>query len=374
MYRAAVSFCDPKKLVKNFLSTYDLSSFNKIYVVGWGKASGNLAAGVEEFLETNIEEGLVLSNEDLDGRIKIRKVPHPLPDDRTIMLTDRVEDIVKKVEPIDLLICLVSGGGSAMLCDPRIPLEELNEAVTRLMVSGATIQELNAFRRSVSRVKGGRLGAKCRGQILNLIISDVIDGGPWDIASGPTVEDWSGMNGADIAEKYRLPENIIERLDDTRPVFESDSYILADNTMAMKAAFSEGKRLGLDVGAREQSYTGDVEETAMMLLAEAQDHDYYIAGGESTVVVVGAGTGGRNQHLCLSLHDEQCDCFSAGTDGIDGNSDAAGAFLDEGSRAPDWKKFYGSYDSASFFKRSNSQLITGPTGTNVCDLTIIRSK
>jgi glycerate-2-kinase len=372
MFQAALKACDPEALVKNFLMSYDFTRFKNVFVVGWGKASGGMARVLEEELVTNIEKALVLSIKDREGSIPVRAVPHPLPNERTIELTKEVEGIVQAVGPNDLLICLVSGGGSAMLCDPVIPLDALKQTVINLMMVGADIRELNAFRRSVSNVKGGRLGEMCRGHILNLMISDVIGGGLWDIASGPTVEDKSKLSGIEIAEKYGLPEKVLRLIDDDRPSVENESYILAENATAVKAAFEHGKSLGLDVFARKEPYTGKVKDIGRLLFEEARSREFYVAGGETTVTLMGPGIGGRNQHLCLSLHDEPCDCFSAGTDGIDGISDAAGAFLDEGSRSPDWKKYYERYDSASFFAKSNSQFKTGPTGTNVCDITILR--
>jgi glycerate-2-kinase len=126
------------------------------------------------------------------------------------------------------------------------------------------------------------------------------------------------------------------------------------------------------MGIRKNPYIGEAEAVGMMLLEEVGEHEYYLAGGESTVTVRGEGTGGRSQHLCLSLHDEPCDCFSAGTDGLDGSSDAAGAFLDADSRGDDWRDYFEAADSATFFARSRSQLITGATGTNVCDITILK--
>lgn len=372
MFSAAVEACEPKKLVEGFLKNYDISAFDKIYVVGWGKASAGMALGAESVLGRGIHKGMVLSGEDREGQIRIRSVPHPFPTEGTIELTGRVKAIVEAVNEDDLLISLVSGGGSAMLCDPTLTLGDLNDSISELMNAGAEIAEINAFRRSVSNVKGGRLGSNCRGHILNLVISDVIEGGLWDVASGPTVADESNIAGYDVGKRYGLSENVLASVLDFRPYIEAESYILADNSTAVQAAFECGRTLGLEVFARGESYTGPAQDVGLMLASEAAGREIYISGGESTVNIKGNGTGGRSQHLCLSLHDESVDCFSSGTDGIDGSSNAAGAFMDEGSRAEDWKRFYDSFDSASFFKRSNSQLITGPTGTNVCDLTILR--
>jgi glycerate-2-kinase len=373
IFKNVLEACNPLRLTNDFIKDSDFSHYNNIYVVGWGKASALMAVGLEITMGKKITDSLVLSIEDRDGYIKIRKVPHPLPDESTLAFTKELEGIVKKLDRKDLLICLVSGGGSAMLCDPTVPLDQYNSYMHTLMNAGAEIRELNAFRRSISNVKGGKLGAMCKGQILNLLINDVIEGGLWDIASGPTVEDKSGIAGIEVAKKYGLPISVLNDLDDDRPRLYADSYVLADNRKAVETAHQAGRALGIRTYPRSRSYTGPAGIAAKKLLKEAQGHDFYIAGGESTVEVKGDGLGGRNQHLCLTLHDDPCDCVSAGTDGIDGNSDAAGAFMDEGSRAPDWKDFYGRYDSASFFKRSNSQLITGLTGTNVCDITIIRS-
>jgi glycerate-2-kinase len=332
-----------------------------------------MALGAEAVLGDRVTEGLVLGLEDRSGRIEVRSVPHPYADSKTVELTEQVEELVGKVGEDDVLVCLVSGGGSAMLCDPVVPVHDLNTSIKKMMEAGADIGELNAFRRSVSNVKGGRLGEMCDGHIINLIISDVIGNSLYDIASGPTVEDTSGLSGRTVAEKYGFGEAVLEALDDTRPSLKSESHILADNGTAVRAAAEHGASLGLDIAVREEPYTGEAADVALQLFSEAPEKSYYLAGGESTVRVTNPeGIGGRSQHLCLALHDQPCYCFSAGTDGVDGNSTAAGAFLDEDSRAPDWKDFFDRLDSASFFARSNSQLKTGPTGTNVCDITIIR--
>jgi glycerate-2-kinase len=373
MYRAALEACEPYRLVKGYLDRHDLEGYGGVYVTGWGKCSARMALGAEAVLGDRVTEGLVLGLEDRSGRIDVRSVPHPYADSRTVELTENVEELVGKVGEDDVLVCLVSGGGSAMLCDPVVPVHNLNASIKTMMEAGADIGELNAFRRSVSNVKGGRLGGLCKGHILNLIISDVIGNSLFDIASGPTVEDTSGLSGRTVAEKYGLNEEILDALDDTRPSIENESHILADNSTAVRAAAEHGASLGLDIEVRNKPYTGEASDVAMQLLSEAPEGAYYIAGGEATVKVTNPdGVGGRSQHLCLSLHDHPCYCFSAGTDGVDGNSTAAGAYLDENSRASDWKDFLERFDSASFFARSNSQLKTGPTGTNVCDITIIK--
>jgi len=372
VFRAALHACEPDRLAAEFARGYDFDRFEAVYVIGWGKAAARMAVGIERVPGLDIAGSLVLSTENRDGRINVRAASHPFAEQRNVVLTHEIQDLVLNVREDDLLVCLCSGGGSAMLCDPVVPLDEYNDAVRRMMRAGADIRELNAFRRAADRVKGGRLGAMCKGDILNLVVSDVIDGGLWDVASGPTVTDESGLDGAGIAGKYGLSETLRTRLLKKRPVFDAESHILADNRTAVLAALGKADALGLDISIRDRPYTGEAAAVGELLLEEAGEHEYYLAGGEATVTVSGDGVGGRNQHLCLGLHEASCDCFSAGTDGMDGTSKAAGAFLDDRSRADDWKDFYDNADSATFFARSNSQLITGATGTNVCDITILK--
>ena len=304
VFGAALHACEPDRLVAEFGRGYDFGSYDKIFVVGWGKAAGQMVVGIERVPGLDVAGSLVLSTEDRDGRVNVRAASHPFSVERNVVLTHELESIVLQAGEDDLLVCLCSGGGSSMLCDPVLPLDDYNNANRKLMNAGADILELNAFRRSVSRVKGGKLGAMCKGSILNLAISDVVVGGLWDIASGPTVTDKSRITGHSVASRYGLSDEIMDRINDERIDVESESHLLADNGTAVAAAFGKAEELGLDIGFRKNPYIGEAEAVGRMLLEEAGEHEYYLAGGESTVTVKGEGTGGRSQHLCLSLHDE----------------------------------------------------------------------
>jgi len=387
----------------------------RVFVIGAGKASGKMAEGIESILLERIQAGYVnvlSGTENFFNLHKIRVLPagHPIPDVRTLEGTRKIVELVRKLDKSDVVITLISGGGSALmeLPMPGITLEDLNRATKLLLECGARIQEINAVRKHISQVKGGRLARLCRpATVISLIISDVI-GDPLDtIASGPTAPDTTTFQDAwDVLEKYdlleKMPESIVKtikkgirgEIEDTPkpgdPLFEHvHNFIVANNEKALNAAAQQAKDLDLNALVLGSFIEGEARHVGQTLAGIAQGIKHQnvpisppavvLAGGETTVRVMGPGKGGRNQEVVLGsvekIFGESGLCIaSVGTDGIDGITDAAGAIADGKtlSRALNLglkpSTFLNKNDSYSFFLALNDLIFTGPTLTNVMDV------
>jgi len=386
----------------------DYSDFENIYLVGFGKAAIGMAQAVCDV--TNITKGVVITNVP-NNNIKNENVTtivggHPIPNQQSVDGTEQVMELVKGCNDKDLLIVLISGGGSALLCMPRVPLNDLQQTTDLLLKSGANINEINTIRKHLSFVKGGQLAASASCKVVSLIISDIIDD-PMDfIASGPTYPDSTTfINAQDILKKYglwkKLPatvkSTIVDGIDAKIPetpkkgnsVFDNvHNIIIANNEIACKAAENKARDLGYDqTMILTTSLTGEAREVGRYLIDKAQNYYaeaeniVFISGGETTVTIKGDGKGGRNQEMVLAgaemLIDENIVFASFATDGIDGKSDAAGAVADGFTLTKaceqrlDFDQFLQNNDSYGFFKHLDDLLMTGPTGTNVMDIQVI---
>ena len=380
----------------------DISAFEEIYVVGFGKASIGMALAIEEILP--VKEGAVISTScsHPDGRkpstIKVFKGSHPLPSEDNIKATEELLRIVNKAGKNDLLIVLISGGGSSLLCKPRISLESMREVTDRLIKAGCTIDELNTVRKHLSYVKGGQLAKMSRAEILSLIISDVMGNPVEFIASGPTAPDSTTyMDAKNVLMKYGLWGKIEEvdeiinkgvkgKIEETpEEINNSTNIIIADNVMACEKAKEIAHRKGYYSEVVSTSICGEAREIGRDIASYAKLSPRmkaaFIFGGETTVNVKGKGKGGRNQELVLGaireIEGERIVIVSCGTDGIDGNSDAAGAIGDGTSMertkkmGMDADEYLMNNDSYNFFKKLGDLIITGETGTNVMDIQVV---
>lgn len=426
IFRAALEAADPRTAIRRHLrregsrllagdAVYNLSA-GQIYVVGAGKASGAMAAAVEELLGDRVASGIVMVK---DGhgvptkRIQIWEASHPVPDERGVHGTAAILDLLARVTSADLVIVLISGGGSALLPAPveGVSLAEKQEVTRQLLASGATIQEINAIRKHCSRVKGGLLArAASPARSLTLILSDVI-GDPLDaIASGPTVPDPTTYHEAlAILDRYQLRDHVpaaIRRhleagargkVPETPkahdPCFAKARYlVIGNNLQSLLAAKERAEGLGFHTLLLTSSLRGESREVAQALAAillEIRRTGYPLAppaclllGGETTVTVRGGGKGGRNQELVLAgaiaiAGAEDLVVFSAGTDGTDGPTDAAGAMADGETCARaaaaglDPRRALEANDSYHFFQALGDLIKTGPTFTNVMDVTLL---
>lgn len=377
-------------------------------VLGAGKASAAMARAVEECW-TGPLEGLVVTRYGHGvpcERIEGVEAAHPLPDAAGLAAAGRILTLARSLGEEDLALVLLSGGGSALLTlpAPGVDLETLRTVTDRLLRSGASIHQINAVRKHLSGILGGRLAAACYpAQSATLAISDVPGNAPSVIASGPTVADPSTLEDArKVAERYALgmPENLWDALEETpKPgdsIFEATEFrLVATSQIALEAAAEEARRQGVEPWILGDDVQGEARQVAREQAAlvhriragrgPVSPPSVLLSGGETTVTVTGSGRGGRNTEFLLGLLValgpeglEGVSALAADTDGIDGTQDNAGGVLhpDTWSRARskglDPHRFLEDNDSYGFFARLGDLLVTGPTRTNVMDFRAIR--
>lgn len=392
-----------------------LEEVERVWIVGAGKAAAPMARAAEEILQDRLSGGRIVVKDGhlcpLD-RIELFEAGHPVPDERGVEATRKILELVDRAGPRDLVLCLLSGGGSALLVDPVEGVTlEAKQAVTReLLACGAHIGEVNTVRKHLSRVKGGWLARRARpAAVAALILSDVV-GDPLDaIASGPTAPDPTTFADSQaILDRYGLARKppasvlgVLERgakgeIPETPkpgdPVFSGVvNEIVANNLGAVSASARKARELGykpLILSTRVEGETREVARVHGAVYREARASGHPIgppacilSGGETTVTLKGTGKGGRNQEFALAvavdIQGESGLCFlSAGTDGTDGPTDAAGAFCDGGTVARarslgmEAAEYLDRNASYTFFEKLGDLLKTGPTNTNVMDLRI----
>jgi len=432
IFNAALAAVAPYQAVLNAVSIqnnrlqfasmmYELDSFTSIIVVGAGKAAARMALAIESLLGDKITAGLIVvkyGHTTPLSLIEQVEAAHPVPNEAGITGTQGILQMVQAADDKTLVICLLSGGASALLVCPvqGITLQDEQETTRLLLNSGASINELNAVRKHISMVKGGRFAqAAYPAQLLALIISDVIDDTIDVIASGPTAADSSTFTDAlAVIAKYslqeKIPLNVIDYLQNGSAnkfpetvkagdpgLSKTHNVIVASIHQALTAASEKAVRLGYGVRIISESLQGEARNAAHLLAQAAREELVVmkdgelcclLCGGETTVIVRGNGRGGRNQELALAFALEvegwsDVTLLSAGTDGGDGPTDAAGAIVDgkTASRARslglDPLMYLNRNDSYTFFQKlgaasdAQSHLKTGPTGTNVMDMQII---
>ena len=427
VFRAGLEAADPVAAVLRFLRVkqgrllagrrrYPLDAFDNVWVVGAGKAGAAMAQAVERVLGARIRGGLVNVK---DGhlarlrRIELNECGHPVPDGRGVRGAERIADIVRGAGKRDLIVCVISGGASALLPMPAAPvtLEEKRATTSLLLACGANIHEINAVRKHISRIKGGQLARLAYpAQVLALLVSDVVGDDLDVIGSGPTAPDASTFAGAQaILDKYglreRIPAAVRERIErgvrgeiaetpkPGDPAFErTTNLIVGSNRLAVDAAARKARELGLRPVVLSTVIEGEAREVARMHAAIAREVRAtgrplkpplcLISGGETTVTLRGNGLGGRNQEFVLAAAidlagSNEVVVLSGGTDGTDGPTDAAGAIADgatlerAGRLGLDARQFLAENDSYRFFDALGDLLKTGPTGTNVMDLRLV---
>jgi hydroxypyruvate reductase len=389
---------------------YRLEKFANIYVAGAGKASVPMARAVEKLLGRRIRGGIVNSNRAANlRRIQVNLAGHPVPDRNGESGAEQIAKLASQADLHDLLIVLISGGASALLPLPAPPvtLDEKQRTTRLLLECGADIHEINCIRKHISAIKGGQLARLAYpATVLTLILSDVIGDDLDVIGSGPTVPDRSTFADARaVFEKYgiwkRVPAGVLERLTSDAPetpkpgdrIFERvENLIVGSNRLAVDAAQRQAKALGFRTLVLSTSLQGEGREIARVHAAIAREiraggrplrtPACVISGGETTVTIRGSGLGGRNQEFALAAAIDiagldQVLILSAGTDGADGPTDAAGAIADgttiaraqvQGLNAAE---YLANNDSYRFFDSLGDLIKTGPTGTNVADVQLI---
>lgn len=407
---AALVAADPTNAVGQALrNRADLDQYRRIFVVGAGKASGTMALAAEQYLGHRISGGCVNVKDGDRTRtrnIELRKCGHPVPDERGLAGAKRISEICSQAADGDLVLCLISGGASALMPAPApsITLAEKQETTRLLLACGASIHEINTIRKHISAVKGGqlaRLAAPAR--VLSLILSDVVGDDLATIASGLTAPDTTTFADAmAIMEKYdlrtRMPRRVSERLETGGqetpkpgdPIFDYvENIVIGSNQKSLEAAAKAAKELHYHPLILSSFIEGETRDVARMHAAIARQVRAYgqpaaspaclISGGETTVTIRGEGKGGRNQEFVLAAAIDIAGTgnmvvLSAGTDGTDGPTDAAGAIADGDSVARSTRsaaEALESNDSYVFFEELGDLIITGATGTNVMDLHLV---
>ena len=405
-YNAVKSKFDGKSII--FQSeTIDISDFRDIYLIGFGKASVGMAQAVCDSID--VKNGSVVTN-DPDNKVKCSCVStfvgsHPIPDQKSIKGTEKILENAGKCDENDLLIVLISGGGSALLSKPRVSLNDLQKSTDLLLKSGANINEINTIRKHLSFVKGGQLAASAKCTVISFIVSDIIGDPIGFISSGPTYPDSTTYTDAqNILKKYelwmKLPSSVREIIEDGAngkipetpkkddPVFGNVfNFIVANNEIACRAAKDKAEELEYKTMLLTTKLDGEAKEIGKYLAEKATSYltdakkMVFISGGETTVTIKGSGRGGRNQEMVLGgvevLSDKDVVFSSFATDGIDGMCDAAGAIADAYTlmrarkKDLDPNRFLDENNSYEFFKILGDLFNTGPTGTNVMDIQIL---
>jgi hydroxypyruvate reductase len=435
IYRDAVREVDPAALIQSRVKkdgrtlwirspdtniSEDLSRYKQVIVLGVGKASARMASAIENILGDELSEGFVITK--YGHGLKLRKIKgmeagHPVPDENSLEGARILAQMAAAADENTLIINLISGGGSSLFCLPAegISLEDKRQTTKALLASGADIDEMNCIRKHISQVKGGglaRIASPAR--LINLILSDVIGDRIDTIASGITAPDTTTFQDAlSIVRKYALEDKLPQAVRDhlsqgaqgkipetpkaSDPAFrDTVNIILGNNTLACNAAYATAKRLGYDTRILSATLAGEASEAGSYFAQLAKEIDSgkagiakpaaMIAGGETTVTIRGKGKGGRNQEMALAFAIElhkilPCSSniffLSAGTDGSDGPTDAAGAFVTPAimekmkAISAQAAASLAENDAYNFFSNTGDLFKTGPTYTNVCDMQIL---
>jgi len=431
IFLKALTAVDPSKILKdririekdhllvrieeNSENIFDLKAFDNIFLVGTGKASNLMAQAVEEILGGRITKGIITTK--YSHLLPLKKTEtieagHPIPDQNGYVGAKKIQNLLKETGPKDLIVFLLSGGGSSLLPFPveGIDLKEKQEATQLLLDCGADIKEMNTIRKHISQMKGGWLAKWAYpSTVIGFILSDVVGDQLDVIGSGPTVPDPSTFEEAwEILKKYdllnKIPPSIQKYLklgkkgkeeETPKPgevVFEKVyNSLIGSNILALRAAEKEAKSFSFNTLILSSSIVGETREAALFHSAIAKEvvssgnpiHKpaCLLSGGETTVTIKGDGLGGRNQEFALAgaieiNGIEKVVLLSGGTDGTDGPTDATGAVADHTtvqraiSMGLNPKAHLNNNDAYPFFQKLGDLLITGPTQTNVMDVRI----
>jgi len=406
MFAAAVAAAQPAQCIPAHLPA---AAKGRTLVIGAGKASAAMARAFEDNWKGELT-GLVVTRYGYEvpcERIEIIQAAHPVPDAASLAASGRLLEFVRGLTSDDLVVCLISGGGSALLVAPQegLTLEDKQAVNRALLKSGAGITEMNCVRRHLSAIKGGRLAAACHpAKVVTLLLSDVPGDNPMDIASGPTVGDTTTCaDAADIIRRYgiEVPQKVHEILasgqgesvkpDDPR-LKGNEVHMVATPQMALEAAAKVAKAAGLPTMILGDAIEGEARDVGKVLGGIALQVAHHgqpmpapcvlLSGGETTVTVRGNGRGGRNVEYLLSLAvtldgHPGIYALAGDTDGVDGQEEIAGAIITPDTLAPAWAKGIRPKDSLAnndghgFFEALGDSVVTGPTMTNVNDFRAI---
>ncbi|RZB36851.1 MAG: glycerate 2-kinase [Desulfobacteraceae bacterium Eth-SRB2] len=432
IFAGCLTAVDPYKAVKRFVhvqgdrlivgmeggpeTELDLAEFDRISLVGAGKATAPMAAAIEELFGERIQKGLINVKYGFTQELaftEITEAGHPVPDENGVKGTGKILDFLQSTGEKDLIFSLISGGGSALLpfAVENITLSDKQEITRELLACGASIDEINAVRKHISSSKGGQMArAAFPATIINLMLSDVVGDKMDVIASGPFVPDSATFKDVwKIFNKYKLKDiplaihkhmksglngQISETPKENDKIFNRVfNFIVGSNILALESASATAKTLGYETLILSSMVEGETREVARVHTAIAKEivktcrpipaPACIITGGETTVTIRGDGLGGRNQEFCLAACMDLVELpprvviLSGGTDGNDGPTDAAGALVDpftvtRGKDAGmEAAEFLNRNDAYHFFEKTEDLLMTGPTNTNVMDVRLV---
>ncbi len=393
-----------------------LSDFQKVHIVGAGKASTQMAKALENILLKRLTGGMVYTKRGSEvplHTVNVFAADHPVPDRDSLLAAQRTMEFAKNCELQDLIICLISGGASAMWSLPvsGVNFEDKQKTVATLLKCGANIHEMNTIRKHLSRIKGGHLAQMAHpATVVTLAISDVVGDEISSIGSGPTVGDPTTFKQAmAVLEKYNialeLPSSVLDYLwngaqrknketpKPSDPLFKKNPVcIISTNGDALNTAMETGRHLGYKTYIHTGKLTGEASVIGPKLVQKIKEMAasrrpgdqpiMMLSGGETTVTVKGNGKGGRNQELALAAAialegEHEIIAASIGTDGVDGETDAAGAFADSTTitrgkaKGLDAAAYLADNNSYEYFSNLGDLIKTGPTGTNVMDIQVL---
>jgi glycerate-2-kinase len=389
---------------------YNLTKQKKIFLISFGKAAYQMAKGAYKVLGKRITKGLIISNTQPKNKISNFKFilsTHPVPDERSLKAANSILNILATTGKDDLVFFLISGGGSAMIASPdkNVTMEDKRITTQLLLRSGVDTNTLNTVRKKISKIKGGGLLKEAYpSKVITLILSDVVGDKIDIIASGPSLPDKSSAKDAwreicELGIENKLPPRVVINLEN--PIKEDvkkikypshNTFLVGNNLSSLQAAKEEAEKMGYNSIILTSQISGEAKVVAKAIAAIAIEIKKsnipiskpacIIVGGETAVKVRGSGLGGRNSELALAfsieiMNEKGISALFAGTDGIDGPTDAAGAYCNGKSRLKarelgvSAKDSLVNNDSYSFFKKVGDLKITGPTGTNVNDIGVI---
>ncbi|MDE1875280.1 MAG: DUF4147 domain-containing protein [Thaumarchaeota archaeon] len=374
----------------------DLKRYERVLVVAVGKAAYSMASAMD--LLTRIDGGILVVPSDIktmDKKFKIIRAGHPIPNKNSLVAAKKILEFLDTTTSGDLVIFLISGGSSSLVCMPDgITLGQKQATTSLLLKCGASIHEINCVRKHLSKIKGGKMVEHIRSDSVSLVMSDVVGDDLSSIASGMTYYDNTTFAGAKkILQKYRLeklvPKNVWHHIDlgvkgkvkETPKKQKIKNHIIATNKDCLNAMKLRAKALGYSTKILD-CVSGDVKDLGSKISKtfSGNKKSCVIFGGESTVVVTGKGKGGRNQELVLhcatnlSKKNDDVVIGSVGTDGIDGTTNCAGAIWQSGQNLDKIKQYLDNNNSYNFFKKYGGLVFTGPTGTNLMDVGLVLRK
>ncbi len=395
---AALREAMPGAAVRQALEKIELTKEGRVLLVAAGKAAFEMARAAHETLGSRISDGVVITKYghvkgELSG-LRCFEAGHPVPDDNSYRATAEALKLVSGLTEKDNVLFLLSGGGSALFENPLVSAEEMADITRQLLACGADIVEINTLRKRLSAVKGGKFALCCApAHVYAVVLSDII-GDPLDmIASGPAYPDSSTCEQAEeIAKRYGL--KLSEKawallLTETPKALDNvDTFVTGSVKQLCKTAERVCREMGYEPIFLSASLSCEAREAGAFLAAIARDHQdterslAFIAGGETVVHLTGKGLGGRNQEIALAAAEGIASCkstcvFSIGSDGTDGPTDAAGGYADEETRARllakgiDIRETLRNNDAYHALQAVDGLIVTGPTGTNVNDLTVL---